>query len=124
MLTMMKFLFQVLIPTIFAVQCAAYGQYQNVQDDLSDWPEEGVPYTLPEDTVSPSTREYWMRRAVRALPELSDGNPCPFAAFAAVIVNHTIDGGQGPGEEVCIGVNTIMKYGNPTLHGESGLTSA
>ena len=101
----------------------------NNQDDLSHWPESGpsTPYTLPKDPLPLSTREFWMRRAILALSELNN-NSCPFAAFGAVIVNHTASAGaseswrsKGPdglGTEVCTGVNSIVREGNPTLHGE------
>ncbi|KAJ9629148.1 hypothetical protein H2204_008937 [Knufia peltigerae] len=74
------------------------------------------------DPVPAETRTYWMRRAVASLEEVG-GSPCPFAAFGAVIVNHTVTdaGGGGSsslGEEVCIGANGVQGYGNPTLHGE------
>ncbi|TKA72971.1 hypothetical protein B0A55_05311 [Friedmanniomyces simplex] len=56
-------------------------------------------------------REFWMREAIQALPNLI--SPCPFEAFGTAIVNHT-----GPHDElVCIGANAISS-GNPTLHGE------
>lgn len=60
-----------------------------------------------------STRAYWMRKANEALSEVL-GNPCPFAAFGTVIVNHT---DSGLGELVCIGANSNSLTGNPTLHG-------
>ncbi|KAF4810481.1 Satratoxin biosynthesis SC1 cluster protein 4 [Colletotrichum tropicale] len=63
-----------------------------------------------DDGVDASTRAYWMRQANLALP-----NPCPFAAFGAVIVNHTAG---GLGELVCTGANNNQGSGNPTLHGE------
>lgn len=56
-----------------------------------------------------TTRVYWMRQANLALP-----NPCPFAAFGSVIVNHTTG---GLGELVCTGANNNAGTGNPTLHG-------
>ncbi|KAK6208992.1 hypothetical protein LQW54_006740 [Pestalotiopsis sp. IQ-011] len=65
----------------------------------------GIPYT---------TRAYWMRVANQALFDVL-GDPCPFAAFGTVIVNHTVD---GLGDLVCIGANTNKVTGNPTLHGE------
>jgi len=74
--------------------------------------------TITNPTVSVngipfSTRAYWMRRANSVLAELE--SPCPFAAFATVIVNHTE---TGLGHEVCIGVNSNSITGNPTLHGQ------
>jgi hypothetical protein len=54
-----------------------------------------------------------MRQANGVLAELS--SPCPFAAFGAVIVNHTDT--KGLGNLVCIGVNSVFQIGNPTLHG-------
>jgi hypothetical protein len=44
---------------------------------------------------------------------LAQGAPCPFSAFASVIVNTA----PGLGELVCTGVNTNRQTGNPTLHG-------
>ncbi|KAL2214998.1 guanine deaminase [Thermoascus aurantiacus ATCC 26904] len=61
-----------------------------------------------------STRAYWIRRANQVLAELS--SPCPFAAFATVIVNHTNT--DGLGELVCLGINSSGETGNPTMHGE------
>lgn len=66
------------------------------------------------NSIPYSTREYWMQQANEALIALS--GPCPFAAFASVIVNHT--GQAGLGELVCIGANRNSKTGNPSLHGE------
>ncbi|KAK2025740.1 hypothetical protein LX32DRAFT_655215 [Colletotrichum zoysiae] len=40
--------------------------------------------------ISLATRAYWMRQANLALP-----NPCPFAAFGSVVVNHTASAGLG-----------------------------
>jgi len=69
---------------------------------------------LTVNGVSFSTRAYWMRQANAALAALA--SPCPFGAFGSVIVNHTGNGDLG--ELVCMGVNSIEKTGNPTLHGE------
>ncbi|KAF9877082.1 cytidine and deoxycytidylate deaminase zinc-binding region [Colletotrichum karsti] len=63
-----------------------------------------------DDGIDASTRAYWMRQANLALP-----NPCPFAAFGAVVVNHTIG---GLGELVCTGANNAQGSGNPSFHGE------
>ncbi len=78
---------------------------------------------LGQDPIPLATREYWMRRAIGALDEVV-GSPCPFAAFGAVIVNHTAAAaaaaavsGDYVGEEVCIGANSVQGLGNPTLHG-------
>jgi tRNA(Arg) A34 adenosine deaminase TadA len=60
------------------------------------------------------TRAYWMRRAIEALAELD--SPCPLFAFGTAIVNHTSN--QGLGELVCIGANSVVNTGNPSLHGE------
>lgn len=60
-----------------------------------------------------STRAYWMRKANEALFDVLE-DPCPFAAFGTVIVNHTV---SGLGELVCIGANSNRVTGNPTLHG-------
>jgi len=62
------------------------------------------------DGVSLATRAYWMRQANLALP-----NPCPFAAFGSVVVNHTA---AGLGELICTGANNNSVSGNPTFHGE------
>lgn len=66
----------------------------------------GVPY---------STRSYWMRRANKALQDVTR-SLCPFAAFGTAIVNHTY--AQGPGDLICIGANQNGQTGNPSLHGE------
>jgi tRNA(Arg) A34 adenosine deaminase TadA len=55
-----------------------------------------------------------MRRANQALADLA--SPCLFAAFGTVIVNHTSP--TSLGDEICIGVNSNSRLGNPTLHGE------
>ncbi|KIX93552.1 uncharacterized protein Z520_10730 [Fonsecaea multimorphosa CBS 102226] len=77
---------------------------------------------LGPDPVPSSIRAYWMRRAIAALADINEGSPCPFAAFGSVIVNHTASGeGDGTdqlGVEVCIGANSLVRDGNPTLHGE------
>jgi hypothetical protein len=70
----------------------------------------------PDDAIPIATREYWMRRAIDALSELTS-TPCPFEAFGAAIVNHTDVTNSDHGELICLGVNSIMRYGNPTLHG-------
>jgi hypothetical protein len=57
-----------------------------------------------------STRAHWMRQANLAL-----NAPCPFAAFGAVIVNHTAR--TGLGTVVCSGANANSATGNPTHHG-------
>ncbi|KAI1174250.1 guanine deaminase [Nemania sp. FL0916] len=67
-------------------------------------------------TIPHSTREHWMRRANRVLSDLV--SPCPFAAFASVIVNHTDVSSSPLGRLVCVGVNSASQRGNPTLHGE------
>ena len=75
-------------------------------------------YGSPDpDPVPHSIRVFWMRRAIAALP-----SPCPFAAFGAAIVNHTAThaADAGLGELVCVGANSVMEQGNPTLHGTSG----
>ncbi|PGH34566.1 hypothetical protein GX50_02649 [[Emmonsia] crescens] len=61
-----------------------------------------------------TTRVHWMRRTNQALSDL--GSPCPFIAFATVIVKHTTPGELG--DLICIGVNENSKSGNPTSHGE------
>ncbi|ETN46074.1 uncharacterized protein HMPREF1541_00258 [Cyphellophora europaea CBS 101466] len=59
-----------------------------------------------------------MARAKAALGELA-GTPCPFAAFGAAVVNHTAGPADDDGGElVCLGVNSVRRDGNPTLHGE------
>ena len=74
------------------------------------------PVASPEPTVDGipfSTRVYWMRQANAVLAELA--SPCPFGAFGTVVVNHTDT--YGLGKLVCIGVNSLFEFGNPTLHG-------
>ncbi|KAL4885803.1 cytidine deaminase-like protein [Aspergillus karnatakaensis] len=65
-------------------------------------------------TIPKSTREYWMRQTQQAL--LDSPSPCPFAAFATVIVNHT--GDNGLGDLICTGVNSGTRTGTQILHGE------
>ncbi|QUC20713.1 uncharacterized protein UV8b_04954 [Ustilaginoidea virens] len=60
-----------------------------------------------------TTRNYWMRRANRALDQVRH-TPCPFNAFGSVIVNHSA---PGLGHLICMGANDIAS-GDPTLHGE------
>jgi hypothetical protein len=64
--------------------------------------------------IPPSTRAHWMRKANDALQDIH-GDPCPFGAFGAAIVNHTA---PGLGELVCIGANSNRQTGDPTLHGK------
>jgi tRNA(Arg) A34 adenosine deaminase TadA len=64
-------------------------------------------------SIGLDVREKWMRVAVQALHDLV--SPCPFSAFGAAVVNHTV---SSQGELICIGANTIADDGNPTLHGE------
>ena len=71
---------------------------------------------LTANGIPLSTREYWIRRANKAVPEVV-GSPCPFAGFGTVIVNHT--SAEGVGELVCIGANQLYQTGNPSLHGKS-----
>ena len=74
---------------------------------------------LTVNSIPYTTRAYWMRIANSALSQLS--TPCPFAAFATAIVNHTYPSSlenNGLGKLVCIGINENSKTGNPTLHGE------
>lgn len=66
--------------------------------------------TLKINDIAPSTRRHWMRQANMAL-----GEPCPFAAFGTVIINHTANSGLG--ELVCTGANSNKMTGNPTMHG-------
>jgi tRNA(Arg) A34 adenosine deaminase TadA len=68
------------------------------------------------DPISSSTRAEYMQLAMSAL-EAQTGTRCPFAAFGAVIVDHTAE--EGPGNVICTGVNSVRKDGNPTLHGKS-----
>jgi hypothetical protein len=73
-------------------------------------------HSQSEDPIPYSTRAHWMRRANSAIAEI-EGTPCLFNAFASAIVNHT-DTSEGPlGKLVCLGVNNIMRTGNPTVHG-------
>ncbi|TBU50504.1 cytidine deaminase-like protein [Dichomitus squalens] len=69
--------------------------------------------TLSINNIPFSTRAHWMRVANAALADIK--SPCPASAFATVIVNHSA---AGLGELVCIGVNSAMTTGNPTMHGE------
>jgi tRNA(Arg) A34 adenosine deaminase TadA len=73
------------------------------------------PPQLTINSIPYPTRAHWMRRATAALAELSP-SPCPFSAFASVIVNHTDPSSLG--DLICIGINSASTLGNPTLHGE------
>ena len=68
------------------------------------------------DTVPLASRQHWIRRSIDALAELT-GSPCPFEAFGSAIVNHTDTTTSEHGQLICIGANSIVKQGNPTLHG-------
>jgi len=67
------------------------------------------------DEIPLSTREHWMHRAIEVLIEHAS-SPCTFAAFGAVIVNHTDP--TSLGELICEAINSAGRRGNPTLHGE------
>ncbi|KAH9943010.1 guanine deaminase [Epithele typhae] len=97
----MKFLTLATTLASIATACSASSYTALADPKLSI---NGIPF---------STRAHWMRRANAALSELS--TPCPFAAFATAIVNHTVG---GLGELVCIGINSGGTMGNPTMHGE------
>lgn len=64
--------------------------------------------------------EHWMRYANTLYAELTPSHtPCPFNAFAAVVVNHSVRTSEHPlGRPICTGVNGVTEWGNPTLHGE------
>ncbi len=64
------------------------------------------------NSVPPTVREHWVRRANAALAEA--GEPCMFAEFASAIVYHTA---SATGELVCTGINSTRQKGDPTLHG-------
>ena len=90
------------LPLLLVLSILGLSASANTSDDASE-----------QDPISYDIRVHWMRRAIAALPELT-GSPCPSEAFGAVIVNHTA---SDVGELVCMGVNSIKKDGNPTLHG-------
>lgn len=64
--------------------------------------------------IPPHKRIQYMRATNAALFQQS--GPCPFAAFGAIIVNHTSD------SIVCTGAN--FRTGDPTLHGEIAAINA
>lgn len=66
------------------------------------------------NSVPPYKRLEYMRKTNEALYRQS--GPCPFAAFGAIIVNHTSD------EIVCEGAN--FRTGDPTIHGEISAINA
>ena len=97
-----------LMPALLAITAASFSH--------SHSPPQGPLHFSPDhDPIPHSNRVFWMRRAISAL-----SSPCPFAAFGAAIVNHTAthsaDGELG--ELVCIGANSVMGQGNPSLHGK------
>lgn len=102
-------LFFITLLSLFAISAAHF------QDPNLHLNQNADVNTDSSDPLPASTRAHWMRRAVAALSDLNDGNPCPSAAFGCVIVNHT--SAASLGDEVCIGANAIVKDGNPTLHG-------
>ena len=59
-------------------------------------------------------RTEYMRKTNEAL--YAQSGPCPFAAFGAIIVNHTSD------SIVCEGAN--LRTGDPTIHGEISAINA
>ncbi|KAK1995102.1 cytidine deaminase-like protein [Colletotrichum falcatum] len=81
--------------------------------DLITAPQPRLLAAERDDGISLATRAYWMRQANLALP-----NPCPFAAFGSVVVNHTAAAAGGLGELICTGANSNSGSGNPTFHGE------
>jgi tRNA(Arg) A34 adenosine deaminase TadA len=70
---------------------------------------------IPPVFIPPATRAYWMRRANAVLS--GHDAPCPFAPFAAVVVNHT--DATSLGELICTGLNSVGNSGNPLTHGET-----
>lgn len=70
-----------------------------------------MPTNVTSNSIPFTTRAYWIRETIKLLLD----PPCPFAAFATVIVNHTE---SGLGKLVCTGINQNSLIGNPTLHGE------
>ncbi|KAJ7118813.1 cytidine deaminase-like protein [Mycena epipterygia] len=77
----------------------------NDQQDMSGITVGGIPY---------SKRVEYMRKTNAAL--FAQSGVCPFAAFGAIIVNHTSD------EVVCEGAN--FRTGDPTIHGEISAINA
>lgn len=74
-----------------------------------------APLATAASSILTEVREHWMRRAIAALTELV--SPCPSQAFGAAVVNHT-GSNNGYGDLICIGANSILFTGDPTLHGE------
>ena len=66
------------------------------------------------NNIPPSKRIEYMRKTNEAL--YAQSGPCPFAAFGAMIVNHTSD------SIVCEGAN--FRTGDPTIHGEISAINA
>jgi tRNA(Arg) A34 adenosine deaminase TadA len=66
------------------------------------------------NNVPPLKRTEYMRKTNEAL--YAQSGPCPFAAFGAIIVNHTSDA------IVCEGAN--FRTGDPTIHGEISAINA
>ncbi|EFQ32122.1 cytidine and deoxycytidylate deaminase zinc-binding region [Colletotrichum graminicola] len=69
---------------------------------------------LTVNSIPAEKRVEYMRKTNEALYRQS--GPCPFAAFGAIIVNHTSD------EVVCEGAN--FRTGDPTIHGEISAINA
>jgi tRNA(Arg) A34 adenosine deaminase TadA len=117
-----------LLPTLRAGNSPVYQPLSvpfSVPDDIASHPERQTLDPGHEvDAISLSAREYWMRRAIDVLAE--HASPCPFAAFGAVVVNHTqthtdltsASTSLSLGGLICDGVNSAVQEGDPTLHGE------
>ncbi|KAK1585605.1 cytidine deaminase-like protein [Colletotrichum navitas] len=69
---------------------------------------------LTVNSIPAEKRVEYMRKTNEAL--FRQSGPCPFAAFGAIIVNHTSD------EVVCEGAN--FRTGDPTIHGEISAINA
>ncbi|ORY65027.1 cytidine deaminase-like protein [Pseudomassariella vexata] len=85
--------------------CAAHFTVPNDDQDMSGLTVNSLPW---------DKRVEYMRKTNQAL--YSQSGPCPFAAFGAIIVNHTAD------EVVCEGAN--FRTGDPTIHGEISAINA
>ncbi|KAK2054734.1 cytidine deaminase-like protein [Colletotrichum caudatum] len=85
--------------------CLAHFVVPNDDQDMSG---------LTVNSIPAEKRVEYMRKTNEAL--FRQSGPCPFAAFGAIIVNHTSD------DIVCEGAN--FRTGDPTIHGEISAINA
>jgi tRNA(Arg) A34 adenosine deaminase TadA len=99
---------------IFLSSCVLFQLVHSTTSPHHDQNQQPLSISLNKDPIPFETRAHWIHRANKALGELSP-TPCPFDAFASVVINHTDT--TSLGSLVCMGINAVSS-GNPILHGE------